>query len=135
MSLCRLGLDGDVPDHSTFSKNRHARFRASDLLRHLFETVVARCLAEGLWAAKLSRSTRALSSLVGDRRRPHIGRCFVRLARVLNDEAVGERDEPGRNFDAGDPIAEKIAIGTHRQRGIRGDPVRGQQVGVPGNGC
>jgi transposase len=22
--FCRLGLDGDVPDHSTFSKNRHA---------------------------------------------------------------------------------------------------------------
>src|SRR5450432_2543898 len=46
--FCRLGLDGDVPDHSTFSKNRHGRFRDSDLLRHLFETVVARCVAEGL---------------------------------------------------------------------------------------
>jgi transposase len=23
--FCRLGLDGDVPDHSTFSNNRHAR--------------------------------------------------------------------------------------------------------------
>ncbi len=46
--FCRLGLDGDVPDHSTFSKNRHGRFRDSDLLRKLFETVVARCMAEGL---------------------------------------------------------------------------------------
>src|ERR1017187_5245101 len=46
--FCRLGLDGDVPDHSTFSKNRHGRFRDSDLLRHLFETVVRRCMAEGL---------------------------------------------------------------------------------------
>jgi transposase len=46
--FCRLGLDGDVPDHSTFSKNRHGRFRESDLLRRLFETVVARCVAEGL---------------------------------------------------------------------------------------
>ena len=25
--FCRLGLDGHVPDHSTFSKNRHGRFR------------------------------------------------------------------------------------------------------------
>ena len=24
--FCRLGLDGAVPDHSTFSKNRHGRF-------------------------------------------------------------------------------------------------------------
>jgi transposase len=46
--FCRLGLDGDVPDHSTFSKNRHGRFRDSDLLRRLFETVLARCIDEGL---------------------------------------------------------------------------------------
>jgi transposase len=46
--FCRLGLDGDVPDHSTFSKNRHGRFRESDLLRQLFEAVVRRCVAEGL---------------------------------------------------------------------------------------
>ncbi|HEY4029411.1 MAG TPA: IS1182 family transposase [Caulobacteraceae bacterium] len=46
--FCRLGLDGDVPDHSTFSKNRHGRFRESDLLRQLFESVVRRCMAEGL---------------------------------------------------------------------------------------
>src|SRR5580693_7591659 len=46
LHLCRLGLDGEVPDHSTFSKNRHGRFRESDLLRKLFETVVARCIKE-----------------------------------------------------------------------------------------
>jgi len=27
--FCRLGLDAPVPDHSTFSKNRHGRFRES----------------------------------------------------------------------------------------------------------
>jgi transposase len=46
--FCRLGLDGAVPDHSTFSKNRHCRFRDSDVLRHLLEAIVAACLAEGL---------------------------------------------------------------------------------------
>ena len=46
--FCRLDLSDQVPDHSTFSKNRHGRFRDSDLLRHLFETTVARCMAEGL---------------------------------------------------------------------------------------
>jgi transposase len=49
--FCRLGLDGRVPDHSTFSKNRHGRFRESDALRHLFESVVQRCMAEGLVGA------------------------------------------------------------------------------------
>jgi hypothetical protein len=42
-----LGLD-EAPDHSTFSKNRHGRFRESDFLRKLFETAVARCMKERL---------------------------------------------------------------------------------------
>jgi transposase len=46
--FCRLGLDGKVPDHSTFSRNRHGRFRQSYILRRLFEMVVDRCLREGL---------------------------------------------------------------------------------------
>jgi transposase len=46
--FCRLGLDGAVPDHSTFSKNRHGRFRDCDLLRHVFEQSVHRCMREGL---------------------------------------------------------------------------------------
>jgi len=46
--FCRLDLDDEVPDHSTFSKNRHGRFRDSDLLRLVFERVVGLCLAAGL---------------------------------------------------------------------------------------
>ena len=46
--FCRLGLGGEVPDHSTFCKNRHGRFRQSDLLRRVFETVLRRCIREGL---------------------------------------------------------------------------------------
>ncbi len=45
---CRLGLDSDVPDHSTFSKAPHGRFRDSDLSRVLFEETVWRCIREGL---------------------------------------------------------------------------------------
>ncbi|MBU1978872.1 MAG: transposase, partial [Gammaproteobacteria bacterium] len=46
--FCRLGLEDVIPDHSTFSKNRHGRFRDSETFRHLFETVLRRCMAEGL---------------------------------------------------------------------------------------
>ena len=46
--FCRLGLDGSVPDHSTFSKNRHGRFRDSEILRRLCETVLQRCIDERL---------------------------------------------------------------------------------------
>ncbi len=45
--FCHLGLDGKVPDQSTFSKNRQGRFRESDLFRRVFETVVQRCIDEG----------------------------------------------------------------------------------------
>ena len=46
--FCRLGLEEQVPDHSTFSKNRHGRFRDSDTLRFVFEQVLERCVREGL---------------------------------------------------------------------------------------
>src|SRR4249920_1634903 len=46
--FCRLGLEDAVPEHSTFSKNRHGRFRASGAFRWLFESVVERCMKEGL---------------------------------------------------------------------------------------
>ncbi len=44
----RLDLIESIPDHSTFSKNRHGRFHDSDVLRHVFETVVAQCIKAGL---------------------------------------------------------------------------------------
>jgi transposase len=46
--FCHLGLEDKIPDHSTFSKNRHGRFRESDTLRHVFESVLRRCMTEGL---------------------------------------------------------------------------------------
>jgi transposase len=42
--FCRLDLDDKVPDHSTFSVNRHGRFRDSDIFRHVFEAVVRACM-------------------------------------------------------------------------------------------
>jgi transposase len=46
--FCRLGLEDEVPNHSTFSKNRHGRFRDGDTFRFVFEEVVRRCMSEGL---------------------------------------------------------------------------------------
>jgi transposase len=46
--FCRLDLDDKVPHHSTFSENRLHRFRESDVFRHIFERVVAACMAAGL---------------------------------------------------------------------------------------
>ena len=46
--FCGLGLEGQVPDHSNFSRARHGRFRDGDVFRHVFETVVRRAIKEGL---------------------------------------------------------------------------------------
>jgi len=46
--FCRLGLEGAVPDHSTFSKNRHGRFREAEVLRHVFEQVLQSCIDAGI---------------------------------------------------------------------------------------
>ena len=46
--FCRLGLEDPIPDHSTFSKNRHGRFRDADILRHVFEATVTTCMQKGL---------------------------------------------------------------------------------------
>ena len=43
----RLGFDQEIPDHSTFSKNRHGRFRQSGVFRKVFEEIVRRCLKAG----------------------------------------------------------------------------------------
>lgn len=46
--FCRLGLEDKVPNHSTFSVNRHGRFCDSDAFRLVFENVVRGCMAAGL---------------------------------------------------------------------------------------
>ena len=46
--FCHLSLDDLVPNHSTFSKNRHGRFRESGTFRWVFDKVVRACMAAGL---------------------------------------------------------------------------------------
>src|SRR6266542_5388058 len=48
----RLGFEQKIPDHSTFSKNRHGRFRDSGIFLEGFEEVVQRCLEAGLVEGK-----------------------------------------------------------------------------------
>jgi len=45
-----LGLDlaESVPDHSTISQNRRRRFKNSPLFQEIFDTIVSRCVEEGL---------------------------------------------------------------------------------------
>ncbi len=80
--FCRLGLEDKVADHSTFSKNRHGRFRDSGAFRHLFETVLRRCMEEGLVR----------------------GEGFATDASVIKADAQRQRAVPGKEtIDWGNP--------------------------------
>src|SRR5207237_8940627 len=48
----RLDFEQEIPDHSTFSKNRHGRFRQSGVFREVFQEIVRRCLQAGLVEGK-----------------------------------------------------------------------------------
>jgi transposase len=48
----RLDFGAEIPEHSTFSKNRHGRFRQSGIFREVFEEIVCRCLKAGLVEGK-----------------------------------------------------------------------------------
>ena len=96
--FCRLGLDGEVPDRSTFSKNRHGRFRESDLLRKLFETVVARCMKERLLGGQAFAVDASMIVADAHRRRgvakvedldPTSSRAVAEYLSVLDDAAFG----------------------------------------------
>lgn len=115
--FCRLDLADRVPGHSTFSKivplgrllrNRlravHGRVRDSELLRLLFETTVARCIAEGLLSgqrmaidAKLIHCpAEPCAARSRDRRSPASGRhCqpFQRSSRPKREITVPSHDQ------------------------------------------
>ena len=109
--FCRLGLDGDVPDHSTLSKNRHGRFRDSDLLRRQFETTFKSCMTEGLVGgdgfavdASLVRADDALGIVDrGLARLPGVAQIFISGSRVTSGSwstvgGVNFRDPCSVNF-------------------------------------
>jgi transposase len=100
--FCRLGLDGDVPDHSTFSKNRHGRFRESDLLRRVFDTVLQHCIGEGLVggegfavdASLIKADANRQKGIEGEKGLPPeaTGRAVQEYLAVLDDAAVRSSD-------------------------------------------
>ena len=114
--FCRLGLEGQVPDHSTFSKNRHGRFRDSDLLRHLFEHSVRHCMEEGLVggeafavdASLIKADASRQKGVEGSRGLPPeaTSRAIDECLSVLDDAAFGAASEvTPKSVSPADPAA------------------------------
>ena len=109
-----------MPDHSTFSRNRHGRFRQSDILRHLFETVVQRCMSEGLVggegfavdASLIAADANKQRSIPGDSWNPddaqgEAGRAVREYLAKLDDAAFGAASEVTPKFiSPSDPSAQ-----------------------------
>src|SRR2546426_814079 len=120
--FCRLGLEDAVPNHSTFSKNRHGRFRESEAFRQVFESVVERCMKEGLVGgegfavdaslikadANRSRST-AREEVEGVRDPRHATRAVREYLAAL--DAQGEPDTAPASISPTDPAARWTAVG------------------------
>ena len=114
--FCRLGLDGHVPDHSTFSKNRHGRFRESDLLRRVFETVLQSCIREGLVggeafaidASLIKADANGRKGIEGEKGLPPEanGRAVKEYLTALDDQAFGAATDVVPKFvSPSDPAA------------------------------
>ncbi|SDD41426.1 Transposase DDE domain-containing protein [Bradyrhizobium brasilense] len=105
-----------MPDHSTFSKNRHGRFRESDLFRHVFESVLCRCIEERLVggegfavdASLIKADANRQKGIEGDKGLPPeaAGRAIDEYLAVLDDAAFGAATEVTPKFvSPADPAA------------------------------
>ena len=113
--FCRLSLDAGVPDHSTFSKARHGRLRDADLLPQVFETVVRRCMAEGLVGGEGFAVDASLIAADAHRQRgvdspgelnPDTSRAVAEYLAVLDDAAFGAATQVAPKFTSPvDPAA------------------------------
>nr|NIS44263.1 IS1182 family transposase [Desulfuromonadales bacterium] len=129
--FCGLGLEDRVPDHSAFSRVRHERFRAADLLRRVFERVVGRCLAAGLVgghgfsvdASLIKADVNASKRVAGEQvdelpDRAAASRAVVEYFDVLDEEkaagsqgpaAAGKQKAPPKALSLTDPLAAWVA--------------------------
>ncbi len=125
--FCRLGLEDEVPDHSTFSLNRHGRFQESDVFRLVFETVVRQCMAAGLVggegfavdASVIEADASRFQRVQGD----HIDWTNEQLARrpvrayvaaLESENPTINRERPPKALSPTDPAAAWTTRGRHK---------------------
>jgi transposase len=91
--FCRLSIEDQVPDHSTFSKNRHGRFRDADTFRFVFEQVLQRCIEEGLIGGEGFAIDASIVKADANRQRHH------------DDDDLDQSIPPAKRVSQTDPAA------------------------------
>lgn len=113
-----LNLEDKVPDHSTFSKNRHERFTESDLFQRIFDEIVNQCVSQGLLTGKhltvdstYVQANAALKSLEPIVVTMGTGEYIEKIER--ENPVTEEPWEPGDDYPH---RGQKISNGTHRSK-------------------
>jgi transposase len=116
--FCKLGIEDSIHDHSVFCRARHERFRDSDALRRVFESVVAMCIAAGFVggeafsvdASLIKADVDKKKRIPGDQpiawpRAEEASRAVREYLAALDaaraDEKESDRDDEGSSGDAG----------------------------------
>lgn len=113
-----LSLEERVPDHSTFSKNRHERFAENNIFQEIFDEIVSQCVGHGLLTGnhlivdstyiKANASFKSLEPIVVDMDSREY------MEKVKKDNPVeGKAWEPGDDYPH---RGQKISNATHRAK-------------------
>jgi transposase len=124
--FCRLSVEDKIPDHSVFSRARHERFRESDALRHVFERVVAKCIAAGLVGGEAFSIDASLIKADVDKKKrspgdqpikwptseeaSHAVREYLAALDATRDEDSGGGDSGGSGSSGGDKPPKEISL-------------------------
>lgn len=117
-----LNLEDRIPDHSTFSKNRHERFSESDVFQKIFDEIINQCIAKGLLTGKYltvdstyiqaNASFKSLEPIVVDMNsKEYIEQ--IGKENPVEDEQDSRPWEPGEDYPH---RGQKISNGTHRSK-------------------
>ena len=121
-----LSLQDQVPDHSTFSKNRHGRFQQSGLYQEMFDEIVRRCIEKGLVSGKhltvdstlvkANASFRTMEPIVVSLRPQEYIAKVERENPVEGESKQNNSDEPWEPTEDFPHQGKKISNNTHRSK-------------------
>src|SRR5262249_34259559 len=106
--FCRIELDDKIPDHSTFSVNRHGRFRDSDILRQVFEAVVRACMDAGVVKGEgfaVDASDGKAPGEIDWSAPERLTRAVAEFLTALDDEGADEYRKPPKVISPVDPCS------------------------------
>jgi len=117
-----LSLEDKVPDHSTFSKNRHERFSENDVFQKIFDEIVMQCIKKGLLTGnhltvdstyiKADASFKSLEPIVVDMNSKEYIETLEK-DNSIEDKQEDKPWEPGEDYPH---RGQKISNKTHRSK-------------------